>query len=70
MYGEKITGAIKEDNLAWHHISDLKYWSSAAVALYGIDGIPYNVLVDPTGKIVATNLRGDDLENKLKELLK
>ena len=62
--------AIKEDNLSWRHISDLKFWSSAAVALYGIDGIPYNVLVDPEGKIVATNLRGDDLESKLKELLK
>jgi len=62
--------AIKSDNLTWHHISDLKYWNSAAVALYGFDGIPFNVLVDPTGKIIAMNLRGDDLENKLTEVLK
>ena len=62
--------AIKTDSLNWHHISDLKYWSSAAVALYGFDGIPYNVLVDTTGKIIAINLRGDDLQKKLQEILK
>jgi thiol-disulfide isomerase/thioredoxin len=62
--------AIKADGLTWNHISDLKYWSSAAVSLYGFDGIPFNVLVDPAGKIVATNLRGADLENKLKDILK
>ncbi len=62
--------AIKADNLSWYHISDLKYWSSAAVGLYGFEGIPYNVLVDPAGKIVAMNLRGDALDNKLQEILK
>jgi peroxiredoxin len=62
--------AIEEDKLAWQHISDLKYWNSAAVALYGFEGIPYNVLVDPQGKIIATNLRGSDLEMKLGELIK
>ena len=62
--------AIADDGLAWYHISDLKYWSSAAVTLYGFDGIPYNVLVDPTGKIIGSNLRGDALEVKLAELLK
>ena len=62
--------AIKEDNLNWQHISDLKYWSSAAVGLYGFDGIPYNVLVDPQGIIIATNLRGSSLQNKLAEVLK
>jgi peroxiredoxin len=62
--------AIKADSLTWHHISDLKYWNSAAVGLYGFDGIPYNVLVDPSGKIVGMNLRGDALENKLLEILK
>ena len=62
--------AIKSDSLNWYHISDLKYWSSAAVSLYGFDGIPYNVLVDPAGKIVAMNLRGSALENKLQEILK
>jgi hypothetical protein len=62
--------AIKEDGLAWQHISDLKYWSSAAVGLYGFNGIPYNVLVDPKGKIIATSLRGEELVSKLKEVLK
>jgi len=62
--------AIKADNLTWYHISDLKYWSSAAVGLYGFDGIPFNVLVNPEGKIVAMNLRGPLLESKLQEILK
>jgi peroxiredoxin len=62
--------AIKADGLNWSHMSDLKYWESAAVPAYGIDGIPFNVLVDPNGIIVASNLRGADLETKLAELLK
>ncbi len=62
--------AIKEDKLNWKHISDLQYWGSAAVPLYGIDGIPYNVLIDPTGKIIATGLRESALQNKLAEVLK
>lgn len=62
--------AIKKDNLTWQHISDLKYWGSAAVPLYGIDGIPYNVLVDPQGKILAVHLTGNALQNKLAEVLK
>jgi thiol-disulfide isomerase/thioredoxin len=62
--------AISDDNLTWHHISDLKFWNSAAVNLYGFDGIPYNVLVNPEGKIVATNLRGEILEMKLAEMIK
>ena len=62
--------AIKEDGLNWKHISDLKFWNSAAVPLYNIEGIPYNVLVNPEGKIIATSLRGNDLQNKLAEVLK
>ena len=62
--------AIKTDNLDWYHISDLKQWTSDAVGKYSIDGIPYNVLVDPQGKIIAEGLRGQDLENKLAEVLK
>lgn len=61
--------AIEEDNLTWQHISDLKYWNSAAVPLYGFNGIPYNVLVDPQGKIIATELRGPGLLAKLAEVL-
>lgn len=62
--------AIKEDGLAWYHISDLKYWNSVVVPLYNIEGIPYNVLVDPEGKIIASSLRGSELQNKLEEVLK
>jgi len=62
--------AIKADKLNWQHISDLQYWSSAAVPLYGLDGIPYNVLIDPQGKVIATHLTGNTLQNKLAEVLK
>jgi Peroxiredoxin len=62
--------AIKDDGLTWNHVSDLKFWNSAAVPLYNIEGIPYNVLIDPQGKIIAKELRGTDLENKLQEVLK
>lgn len=61
--------AIKQDGLTWNHISDLKFWNSEAVTLYGFNGIPYNVLIDPTGKIIADNLRGGELERKLGEVL-
>ena len=67
---EKWLEAIKEDKLTWTHISDLQYWNSAVVPLYKIEGIPYNVLVDPSGNIIAENLRGGDLEKKLGEVLK
>ena len=62
--------AIKDDNLTWTHISDLKYWQSAAVPLYKISSIPFNVLVDPNGLVVGENLRGPELEEKLDEVLK
>ena len=62
--------AIKKDKLSWAHVSDLKGWNSASVPLYGFDGIPYNVLIDPTGKIIATELRGEELGRKLAEILK
>lgn len=62
--------AIKEDKLNWTHVSDLQYWNSAVVSLYHLDGIPFNVLVDPQGKVVGEGLRGAGLEEKLAELLK
>jgi len=62
--------AIQEDKLNWPHMSDLKYWESAAVPVYGIKGIPFNVLLDPTGKIIAVGLRGAALDQKLAEVLK
>lgn len=62
--------AIAADNLSWPQISDLKKWSSPVVGSYGFDGIPYNVLVDPQGKIIASRLRGNALQMKLAEILK
>jgi len=62
--------AIKDDKLAWTHVSDLKFWSSEVVPVYRIEMIPFNVLVDPQGKIVAENLRGTALDSKLSEVLK
>jgi peroxiredoxin len=61
--------AIKDDQLNWQQVSDLKYWESVVVPLYQIEGIPFNVLLDPTGKIIASDLRGADLEKKLAEVL-
>lgn len=62
--------AIKEDGLVWKQVSDLKYWNSAAAELYHFEVIPYNVLIDPHGKVIADNLKGDALETKLQEVLK
>ena len=61
--------AIAEDGLTWTHVSDLKYFQSEAATLYNIGAIPSSVLIDPQGKIIAKNLRGIDLHNKLEELL-
>ncbi|HEV8083471.1 MAG TPA: TlpA disulfide reductase family protein [Chitinophagaceae bacterium] len=62
--------AIEDDGLNWKQVSDLKFWNSAAAALYNVEGIPYNVLLDPEGKIIATELRGAELGNKLNTILK
>ncbi len=61
--------AIDKDNLTWQHVSDLKYWSSEAAQLYGVTSIPRNFLLDPQGKIIARDLRGPALIEKLNELL-
>jgi peroxiredoxin len=61
--------AIAQDHLNWAQMSDLKYWNSHAVETFGFQGIPFNVLVDPTGKVIAESLRGEDLEAKLKQVL-
>ena len=61
--------AIKKDGLAWTNVSDLQFWNNAAAALYHVQGIPQNFLIDPNGKIIARNLRGPALESKLCELL-
>ncbi len=62
--------AIKADNLLWTHISDLKYWSNAVALEYHIQSIPQNFLIDPDGVIIGKNLRGEQLVEKLKEVLK
>jgi peroxiredoxin len=62
--------AIKQDGLIWTHVSDLKYWQSEAAKTYNITGIPFSLLLDPNGIIIAKNLRGAALEQKLEEVLK
>lgn len=63
------TNAIKQDNLSWpNHVSDLKGWKTAATKIYQFRGIPYTMLVDPEGKIIATKLRGPQLEQQLKAI--
>ena len=62
--------AIEQDGLVWkNHASDLKFWQTAAIDLYGFNGIPFTVLIDREGKIVAKGLRGPALEAKLLEVL-
>jgi peroxiredoxin len=61
--------AIGDDKLTWTQVSDLKFWQNEAAALYAVNSIPANFLVDKTGKIVARDLRGEDLQKKLEELL-
>jgi peroxiredoxin len=61
--------AIADDKLTWTHVSDLQYWSSAAAKLYAVNAIPANFLLDEKGTIIARNLRGEELANKVKELL-
>ena len=64
------TKAIRNDNLTWTHVSDLKFWQSAAAQQYGVQAIPATFLLDRDGKIIAKNLRGESLEQKLEEVLK
>jgi len=60
--------AIKSDGLDWTQVSDLKFWNNEAAALYSVTSIPQNYLIGPDGKIIAKNLRGEDLDAKLAEL--
>ena len=61
--------AIHDDQLDWTQVSDLAYWNNAVAKQYGINAVPSNVLIDPQGKIIAKNLRGEELNKKLNELL-
>lgn len=67
---EKWLKAIQADGLTWTHVSDLRGWESAAGQTYGVKSIPLSILLDPQGRIVAKNLRGDALEAKLASVLK
>ncbi len=66
----KWKAAIKKDNLTWIQVSDLKGWDSKPAADYGVDAIPASVLLDKEGKIIAVNAEGNELEKKLREVLK
>ncbi len=61
--------AIDTDKLTWTQVSDLQFWNNAVAQLYHVQSIPQNFLIDPNGKIVAKDLRGEDLDKKLCELL-
>ncbi|MVN75953.1 redoxin domain-containing protein [Hymenobacter sp. HMF4947] len=72
---DRVTGrtawlkAIAADGLVWPQVSDLKYWQNEAAKLYGVQSIPQNFLVGPDGRIVARNIRGEELGQKLAALL-
>jgi len=61
--------AIADDHLAWHQISDLKYWNSEGAILYGVPAIPHSVLIDRNGIIAGTKLHGDELREAIESLL-
>lgn len=67
---DKWLQAISDDKLSWTHISDLKGWESIPARDYGVQSIPANFLLDPNGKIIARDLRGEDLEATLSTLIK
>jgi peroxiredoxin len=66
---DKWVKAIKADNLTWTHVSDLAGWGNNVARTYGVSSIPSNILLDKDQKIIARNLRGEDLEKKLAEIL-
>lgn len=65
---EKWMKAIHDDKLTWTHVSDLQFWNNEVAKLYGIQSIPQNLLLDPDGKIIAKNLRGEALGKKLEAI--
>ncbi len=67
---ENWVRAIAKDGLKWIHVSDLQYWNCAAAVQYGVKGIPFTVLIDKEGKVIAKSLRGEKLEKKIQEILK
>ncbi|MDT3404410.1 TlpA disulfide reductase family protein [Mucilaginibacter terrae] len=66
---DKWLAAIKKDGLTWTHVSDLKFWDNEVAKAWGVRAIPQNFLLDPNGKVIAKNLRGDALDAKLGSIL-
>jgi thiol-disulfide isomerase/thioredoxin len=67
---QKWLQAIAQDELSWTHVSDLGFWNNAVAKLYRIQSIPQNLLLDPDGKIIGKNLRGETLDNFLSQVIK
>jgi thiol-disulfide isomerase/thioredoxin len=65
---EKWVAAINADKLTWYHVSDLLQWNTPLLKIYNFESIPHTVLIDKEGKIIATKLRGDALDAKMKEI--
>ena len=61
--------AVEKNKMKWIQVSDLKSWATLPVKLCNVSAVPYTVLVDPDGKVIALNLRGEELINKVKEVL-
>lgn len=62
--------AIHKDGLTWTQLSDLKGWNNEVSKMYNVQGIPQNYLLNPSGKIIAKNIRGEELGKKLAEFIK
>jgi peroxiredoxin len=67
---DKWLAAIKKDGLTWTQLSELKYPGNEAAVLYNVIGIPQNFLINPEGKIIAADLRGEELITTLSNFLK
>lgn len=62
--------AIHKDELTWTQLSDLKFWNNEVAQQYGVGAIPENLLIDPSGKIIAKNIRGEELHSTLAKFIK
>ena len=65
----KWKNGIRSLSISWTQVSDLKYWMSPIAKLYGIEELPFNVLIDANGKIVVINLHGKELEDRIKSIV-
>ena len=66
---EKWINAIKEHGMPWPQLCDFKVWDTQPAKLCNVDAVPFTILVDPKGNVIAVNLRGEELANKVKELI-